>query len=154
VVSVEDEGGGCDEGCDEGCLLSLSLSSLSSAILVPPIIIITIIIITIIIITIIIIIIIIIVTILSFLLRSWRQRREPFILTGGMAGWKCVDEWPDKWQAYLSQLFPKAVTDFYPHNMLSEVLVLCCCCCCCMAVVLFYSFIHSFIQPKHRHQRH
>eukprot|EP00613_Pedinella_sp_CCMP2098_P072149 CAMPEP_0171931508 /NCGR_PEP_ID=MMETSP0993-20121228/29500_1 /TAXON_ID=483369 /ORGANISM="non described non described, Strain CCMP2098" /LENGTH=542 /DNA_ID=CAMNT_0012571555 /DNA_START=24 /DNA_END=1652 /DNA_ORIENTATION=- len=49
----------------------------------------------------------------------YRQRREPFILTGGMAGWKCLDEWPETWQKHLSELFPEAVTDFYPHNMLS-----------------------------------
>ena len=50
----------------------------------------------------------------------YRQRLVPFILTGGLEGWKALEEWPETWQTYLPSLFPNSVTDFYPYNMLSN----------------------------------
>lgn len=49
---------------------------------------------------------------------DYRERRLPFILTGGLDGWRALAEWPDNWETYLPELFPGAVTDFYPYNML------------------------------------
>jgi len=43
----------------------------------------------------------------------------PFILTDGMEGWEMLKTWPEKWGEALAEMFPDAVTDFYPYNMLS-----------------------------------
>lgn len=51
---------------------------------------------------------------------DYRERRMPFILTGGLEGWGALNEWPSKWETYLPDLFPDAVTDFYPYNMLLQ----------------------------------
>ena len=49
----------------------------------------------------------------------YRQRREPFILTGGLEGWGALTDWPSTWQDTFPALWPDAVCDFYPYNMLS-----------------------------------
>ena len=50
----------------------------------------------------------------------FRDREQPFILTNALVGWGVVaEDWADKWAETLTGLFPNAVTDFYPHNMLS-----------------------------------
>lgn len=43
----------------------------------------------------------------------------PFILEGAMADWPMLKTWPVEWKEKLVALYPRAVTDFYPHNMLS-----------------------------------
>jgi len=50
----------------------------------------------------------------------YRERREPFILTGAMEGWGALSDWPKKWRKLLSERWPGAVVDFYPYNMLSQ----------------------------------
>jgi len=45
---------------------------------------------------------------------------SPFILTDGMTKWPLLKSWPAEWRTVFSELFPNAVTDFYPYNMLSE----------------------------------
>eukprot|EP00929_Paragymnodinium_shiwhaense_P013202 TRINITY_DN121065_c0_g1_i1.p1 TRINITY_DN121065_c0_g1~~TRINITY_DN121065_c0_g1_i1.p1 ORF type:complete len:615 (+),score=196.70 TRINITY_DN121065_c0_g1_i1:248-2092(+) len=47
-------------------------------------------------------------------------RREPFVLTDAMEGWRMLKEWPTSWRTELASLFPRAVTDFYPFNMLTK----------------------------------
>lgn len=51
---------------------------------------------------------------------SGKIRDGPFILTDGMEGWNMLETWKDDWEEELAELFPEAVTDFYPYNMLSE----------------------------------
>lgn len=55
--------------------------------------------------------------------RRYRDREEPFILVGATEGWAAVaeageDAWA--WLESLADLWPDAVTDFYPYNMLSR----------------------------------
>jgi|MDSY01.1.fsa_nt_gb hypothetical protein len=50
----------------------------------------------------------------------YRERREPFILTGGLEGWGALSNWPRTWQALFPALWPDAVCDFYPYNMLAQ----------------------------------
>ena len=49
------------------------------------------------------------------------ERRDPFILLGA-ADWPIVENAKDGWSwlEELARRWPKAVTDFYPHNMLSH----------------------------------
>jgi hypothetical protein len=47
-------------------------------------------------------------------------RDGPFILTDGMKDWTIHKTWNMTWEDDLADLFPNAVTDFYPYNMLSE----------------------------------
>lgn len=59
---------------------------------------------------------------------AYRSRRRPFILTDAMADWPMMKKWRIKTKRskktgkikapYLGKLFPRAVTDFYPYNML------------------------------------
>jgi len=49
------------------------------------------------------------------------KAQGPFIFTDGMDEWKMTENFRGSgWSENLSKLFPKAVTDFYPYNMLSE----------------------------------
>lgn len=57
--------------------------------------------------------------------RRYALRAEPFILTGAMEGWKCVNNntgedgtW--RWLEKLTSKWEGSVVDFYPHNMLSK----------------------------------
>jgi hypothetical protein len=49
------------------------------------------------------------------------ERRDPFILLGA-ADWPIIENAKDGWSwlEELARRWPKAVTDFYPHNMLSH----------------------------------
>lgn len=47
-------------------------------------------------------------------------RDGPFILTDAAKDWGILQTWADTWEEDLAELFPDAVTDFYPYNMLSE----------------------------------
>ena len=49
----------------------------------------------------------------------YRSRSVPFILTGALEGWGALEDWPLSWDTTLPDLWPNAVTDFYPYNMLS-----------------------------------
>lgn len=52
----------------------------------------------------------------------YKERVQPFILTGAMDGWNALTNWvitPEK-DNYLGNTFPNAVCDFYPYNMLKE----------------------------------
>jgi hypothetical protein len=44
----------------------------------------------------------------------FKDRQQPFVLTDGLVGWGALAEWPAQWRELLPQLFPEAVTDFYP----------------------------------------
>lgn len=50
----------------------------------------------------------------------YRDRREPFILTGALQGWGALRDWPEAWQDTFPALWPNAVCDFYPYNMLAQ----------------------------------
>ena len=57
---------------------------------------------------------------------AYGERRDPFVLRGAMEGWAAVEEagrddgeaWA--WLEKLATRYPRAVTDFYPYNMLSN----------------------------------
>lgn len=51
---------------------------------------------------------------------NYRNRKEPFILTDAVEDWGAFQEWPDSWQDTLPVIFPHAVADFYPYNMLDD----------------------------------
>jgi hypothetical protein len=44
----------------------------------------------------------------------FRDRKQPYILTDGLVGWGAMQDWPMSWRQLLPDLFPDAVTDFYP----------------------------------------
>ncbi|CAK0873979.1 unnamed protein product, partial [Prorocentrum cordatum] len=44
----------------------------------------------------------------------------PFVLRDGMKGWRMLETWNKTWRQELQAVFPRAVTDFYPYNMLSR----------------------------------
>ena len=46
---------------------------------------------------------------------KFRRRSHPFILTGAMEDFKMIERFQDL--EYLGRMFPNAVTDFYPYNM-------------------------------------
>ena len=46
---------------------------------------------------------------------KFRRRSHPFILTGAMEDFKMIERFQDL--EYLARMFPDAVTDFYPYNM-------------------------------------
>jgi len=45
---------------------------------------------------------------------AFRDRKQPYILTDGLVGWGALQDWPMSWRRLLPDLFPDAVTDFYP----------------------------------------
>ena len=49
----------------------------------------------------------------------------PFVLTGAIESWTAFNEWPNNsssraWRSYLPAIFPDAIADFYPYNMLQS----------------------------------
>lgn len=57
---------------------------------------------------------------------AFRRRERPYILTGAIDDWPALRKWHISKEAvdagtdYLSNLFPEAVTDLYPYNMLEQ----------------------------------
>jgi len=49
---------------------------------------------------------------------QYKSRNAPFILTGAMDDWPALERWKEGNR--LSSLFPKAVCDYYPYNMLED----------------------------------
>ena len=43
----------------------------------------------------------------------------PFVLTDATKDWTLLSKWNQSWTEDFPKLFPNAVTDFYPYNMLS-----------------------------------
>jgi len=58
--------------------------------------------------------------------KQFLERRDPFILLGATGGWKAVaeaggsDDAARRWLDAIARRWPRAVTDFYPYNMLSS----------------------------------
>lgn len=52
----------------------------------------------------------------------FKERRDPFVLLGATEDWQIVKRAENRWRWLedLGEKWPLAVTDFYPHNMLSH----------------------------------